>query len=55
MDEAQPDAAAAPLRCARCVRTPRDADDRLAWVTIDDHTVCPGCLTLSDSERLRHE
>jgi hypothetical protein len=52
--EAEPDAAAVPLRCARCTRAPRDADDRTAWVVIDDETVCPGCLTMSDSERLRN-
>jgi hypothetical protein len=46
-------AAALPLRCARCVRTPRDPDDRTTWVTIDDERICPGCLTLHERERLR--
>jgi hypothetical protein len=55
VDKAEPEAAAVPLRCARCTRAPRDADDRLEWVTIDADTVCPGCLTMSDKERLRHE
>jgi hypothetical protein len=53
VQEPEPDAEAVPLRCARCTRTPRDADDELAWVVIDDDTVCPGCLTMSDNERLR--
>lgn len=44
---------ARPLWCARCARTPRDADDRTTWVTIGDDTICPGCLTLNDRERLR--
>jgi hypothetical protein len=39
--------------CARCARTPRDPDDRRSWVTINDDTICPGCLTLNDRERLR--
>jgi hypothetical protein len=41
-----------PSRCARCARLPRDADDRMSWVTIDDNQICPGCLTLSDRDRL---
>jgi hypothetical protein len=49
------DADATPLQCARCTRASRDADDELAWVIIDDDTVCPGCLTMSDSERLKNE
>jgi hypothetical protein len=46
-------AAARPLLCARCVRAPRDRDDRTTWVTIDDEQICPGCLTLNERERLR--
>jgi hypothetical protein len=53
MADAEADAAAIPLRCERCTRAPRDADDRLRWVTIDGDAVCPGCLTMSDDERLR--
>jgi hypothetical protein len=34
-------------------RTPRDAEDRLSWITIDDNEICSGCLTVSDAERLR--
>jgi hypothetical protein len=51
--EGERDAAAVPLYCARCTRTPRDADDRTAWVTIDDDRICPGCVTLAENERLR--
>jgi hypothetical protein len=47
------DRAAVPIVCARCARTPRDTDDRLTWITIDDEDVCPGCLSLNDTERLR--
>jgi len=47
------DATARRLLCARCARVPRDPDDRATWVTIDDDRICPGCLTLSDRERLR--
>jgi hypothetical protein len=44
-----------PFRCARCARLPRDPDDRMAWVTVDDDEICPGCLTLNDRERLLDE
>jgi hypothetical protein len=27
----------------------------MAWVTIDDDEICPGCLTLNDRERLLDE
>jgi hypothetical protein len=47
--------ASAPVRCARCTRAPRSAQDRLAWVTVDDAQVCPGCLTMLDNEQLRNE
>jgi hypothetical protein len=46
------DAAARPVICARCVRAPRDPDDRATWVTIADDRICPGCLTQSDRTRL---
>jgi coenzyme F420-reducing hydrogenase gamma subunit len=39
--------------CARCVRAPRDEEDRATWVTIDDDEICLGCTTLNDRERLR--
>jgi hypothetical protein len=45
----------AAARCSRCARSPRSAEDRLAWATIDDADVCPGCLTLVDTERIRNE
>jgi len=38
--------------CSRCARFERDADDRTTWVTIDDEEVCPGCLTLLETDRL---
>lgn len=41
--------------CARCVRAPRDPEDRATWITLDDERICPGCLTQSDLERLRME
>jgi hypothetical protein len=52
-DLAAADSAARRVRCARCVRSPRDPDDRATWVIVDDDRICPGCLTLSDRERLR--
>jgi hypothetical protein len=51
-DRAAADPAAHPLRCSRCIRAPRDPDDRTTWVTIDDDPICPGCVTLNDRERL---
>jgi hypothetical protein len=38
--------------CSRCARSARDSDDRTSWVTIDDEEVCPGCLTLLETDRL---
>jgi hypothetical protein len=38
--------------CARCARSSRDAEDRSTWVTIEDEEVCPGCLTLLETDRL---
>jgi hypothetical protein len=49
------DALAIPLRCSRCIRAPRDPDDRATWVTIDAAKVCPGCLTLDERDRLRDD
>jgi hypothetical protein len=25
----------------------------MAWVTVDDDEICPGCVTLNDREELR--
>jgi hypothetical protein len=47
--------AASPSLCARCRRPPRDPDDGARWVTINDDTLCPGCLTLAERERLRSD
>jgi hypothetical protein len=55
MTDHDADAATTPIVCTRCTRTPRDTDDRLAWVTIDDDEICPGCLTMNDEERLRND
>jgi hypothetical protein len=38
--------------CSRCARFARDSDDRSTWVTIEDEEVCPGCLTLLETDRL---
>jgi hypothetical protein len=53
MHDGEPTPAAAPLVCARCRRPPRDRDDRASWVTVNDDTLCPGCLTLAELERVR--
>jgi len=42
-----------PVVCARCVRAPRDPEDRATWITLADERICPGCLTQSDLDRLR--
>ena len=55
MNDDEVDTTAAPLVCARCARPPRDRDDRMSWVTIDSHGVCPGCVTMNDREQLRNE
>jgi hypothetical protein len=39
--------------CGRCARPPRDEDDRVAWITIEDTEICPGCLTLSEAAALK--
>lgn len=52
-DGAADDVGTGPVVCARCVRAPRDGDDRKAWITLADERICPGCLTQSDRERLR--
>jgi hypothetical protein len=41
-----------PETCSRCARSARDADDLTTWVTIEDEEVCPGCLTLLETDRL---
>ena len=41
------------VTCERCARLPRDPDDRASWTTIDAAEVCPGCLTLTESDALR--
>ena len=41
------------VRCARCVRAPRDDADYVAWATLDEGAVCPGCLTMLETEARR--
>jgi hypothetical protein len=41
--------------CARCRRAPRDEDDLAAWELIEDDFVCPGCLTLLETDAHRRE
>ena len=41
------------VTCERCARPPRDPDDRASWAKIDAADVCPGCLTLAESDALR--
>ena len=41
------------VRCARCVRAPRDDADYVAWETLDEGAVCPGCLTMLEMEARR--
>ena len=41
------------VECSRCVRLPRDADDRDAWAVLEDEPVCPGCLTLTEAAARR--
>jgi len=41
------------IECTRCVRQPRDEDDRAEWADFEEGPVCPGCLTLRDAEDLR--
>lgn len=54
-DRTTPDGWPPPLVCSRCVRAPRDPADRAAWVTLNGHAVCPGCVTANDRERLRFD
>lgn len=50
--EAEADALAHPVLCARCRRTSRDQADSRTWVTLDSEQICTGCLSQTDRERL---
>jgi len=54
-DRTAPDRWPRPLLCARCVRAPRDPDDRTTWVTLAGEQICPGCLTLDDRAWLQFD
>lgn len=41
------------VRCSRCRRAPRDDVDYVGWEALDDGTVCPGCLTMLETEARR--
>lgn len=41
------------VQCARCRRSPRDDADYVSWCALDDGSVCPGCLTMLETETHR--
>jgi hypothetical protein len=41
------------IRCTRCRREPRDDADYVTWQALDEGAVCPGCLTLIETEAAR--
>jgi hypothetical protein len=41
------------VTCTRCLREPRDDADYVTWQALDEGTVCPGCLTMLESEASR--
>jgi hypothetical protein len=41
------------MRCSRCQRAPRDDDDYVGWEALDEGAVCPGCLTMLETEARR--
>ena len=41
------------VRCSRCRREPRDDADYVTWEALEEGTVCPGCLTLTEAEAAR--
>jgi hypothetical protein len=38
------------VRCSRCRREPRDDADYVTWHALDEGAVCPGCLTMLETE-----
>jgi hypothetical protein len=44
------------VKCSRCRREPRNDADYVAWDAHDKGPVCPGCLTMLETEaRGTHE
>jgi hypothetical protein len=41
------------IRCSRCRRKPRDDADYVTWRALNDGAVCPGCLTMIETEARR--
>lgn len=41
------------VRCPRCRRPPRDDADYVDWEVLDEGAVCPGCLTMLETEARR--
>lgn len=38
------------VRCSRCRRAPRDDADYVGWEVLEEGAVCPGCLTMLETE-----
>jgi hypothetical protein len=41
------------VRCSRCRREPRDDSDYVTWQALDEGSVCPGCLTMLETDARR--
>jgi hypothetical protein len=41
------------VSCSRCRREPRDDADYVTWRALEEGTVCPGCLTLLETDERR--
>ena len=41
------------LRCSRCRRAPGDDADYVTWRALTEGAVCPGCLTLLETDAAR--
>jgi hypothetical protein len=41
------------VRCLRCRREPRDDADYVTWHALAEGSVCPGCLTMLETEARR--
>jgi len=40
-------------KCTRCQRAPRDDGDFVSWEQLDEGEVCPGCLTMLETQARR--
>jgi hypothetical protein len=38
------------VQCSRCRREPRNDEDYVTWQALDEGAVCPGCLTMLETE-----